>query len=106
MSDEAVSEFDKALETDPDTYRAHYWKSLVYAKKGEMEKSRSEYNVGVSHYDQDLEVRYDWANELAAMGRYHDAIDEYKKILEYQNFSDVRVKLGIALIKSGRKKPG
>jgi tetratricopeptide (TPR) repeat protein len=82
--DRAIASYDKALEIQPD-----YYKALWY--KGNALENLNRYEEAIASYDKSLEFNpnyyYSWnnrGNALRSLQRYEDAIASYDKALEIQ----------------------
>ena len=101
--DEAITHYQKALETKPDDVVAHNNLALVLASRGQID-------AAVSHYEKVLEINPDFAEShnnlgatLASRGQIDAAISHYEKALEIKpDCVAAHVNLGAALAGRGQ----
>jgi outer membrane protein OmpA-like peptidoglycan-associated protein/predicted negative regulator of RcsB-dependent stress response len=78
-NDEALSELDKALNKEPDFVEAYILKANIYVDKGMLEEAIRQYylsfEVNPDFYPNSF---YTLANIELALGRYEDALKNYK----------------------------
>jgi tetratricopeptide (TPR) repeat protein len=102
-TEEAIAEYQKALEISPDHAKAHYSLGLALA-------ARQRFGEAIIHYRQAVAVKPDFADAyynlgiaLAKCGRTEEAIAEYETALEISpDYADAHYNLGLAL--AGRKR--
>jgi tetratricopeptide (TPR) repeat protein len=81
--EEAVREYQKALEMQPDWPVAHYRLALVYQKQGQTDDAIAEWKQA-TRYDPEFYSAYDMlAGAYERQGRINEAIDAYSALLKY-----------------------
>ncbi|MEM6531101.1 MAG: tetratricopeptide repeat protein [Myxococcota bacterium] len=100
--DEAVNEFRKAIELDPDSAHAHDNLATVLAEKGQLDEALFEY-VAALKADPDSPTAYHYLASFLA-GQGHDlAVNLYRKSLDLEyEFPDAHLNLALALADRGR----
>ncbi len=101
--DEAIAQFQKALEIEPDDAGVHNNLGLVLARRGQVDQA-------IAHYQKALEVKPDDAEAhnnlgivLAGRGQVDQAIAHYRKALEIKpDYAEAHNTLGAALTGQGR----
>ncbi|MEL7304212.1 MAG: tetratricopeptide repeat protein [Myxococcota bacterium] len=100
--DEAVNEFRKAIELDPESAHAHDNLATVLAEKGQLDDALFEY-VAALRADPESPTAYHYLASFLA-GQGHDlAINLYRKSLDLEyDFPDAHLNLALALADRGR----
>ncbi len=100
--DEAVNEFRKAIELDPDSAHAHDNLATVLAEKGHLDEALFEY-VAALRADPESPTAYHYLASFLA-GQGHDlAINLYRRSLDLEyEFPDAHLNLALALADRGR----
>lgn len=100
--DEAVKEFSKAIELDPDSAHAHDNLATVLADKGLLREALREYLVAIALEPQSPTTHYNLASFLATHA--HDlAISEYKETLALEwDYPDGHLNLGLTYAERGQ----
>ena len=98
MMKEAVEEFNKVIEREPDFMAGHFYLGLAYGEMGRYEKALKEFNLilAINHNQKFRAVVHNCrGNVFAEQERYEEALKEFKKALELDNeFYDVYFNLG------------
>ncbi|MCE0497589.1 MAG: tetratricopeptide repeat protein [Methylacidiphilales bacterium] len=101
--DEAMDQYQKALEINPNYAEAHYNLGNALLQKGQMDEAIGEYQKALVIDPNDAEVHYNFGNALMQEGQVDEAIAEYQKALEIDpNDAEVRNNFGTALLQEGR----
>jgi len=100
--DEAIKEFNKALEYDPDSPHARDNLGTILAEKGDLIDALKQFIAAVESDPQSPTTHHYLASFLAA--RSHDlCITEYRKALERQfDYPDAHLNLALALAERGK----
>ena len=96
--DEAIAQYQKALEIKPDVRQAHNNLGIVLAECGRVDEA-------IAHYRKALEIEPDYADAynnlgiaLANRGQLDEAIDDYRKALKIKpDYAEAHNNLAIAL---------
>lgn len=80
-SDEALDQYMRILELDPDFHKAMLNAGNVYARAGDYEKAARWYRQAIRKAPEYARGRYNLAYALAALGRTEEAIDQYEATL-------------------------
>lgn len=100
--DEAVKEFRKALELDPDSAHAHDNLGTVYAEKRRYREALAEYLAAIRLDPDAPTAHYNLANFLATHG-LDMAVEEYRASLALDpDHPDTHLNLGLTLADLGR----
>jgi tetratricopeptide (TPR) repeat protein len=80
--DEAIAQYQKALEIKPDNAEAHYTLGTIFGQQGRMDEA-------IRHFQKALEIKPAYAdaqnglgNGFSQMGRMDEAIAHYQKAVE------------------------
>jgi tetratricopeptide (TPR) repeat protein len=97
--DEALSQFDRALEMNPLSYDAHANLATTLSMKGDNERAATHFARAVEINPQIApKVYQDMARNLAALGRNDEAIDALRRaVLFYPDSADLHFFLGVFL---------
>jgi tetratricopeptide (TPR) repeat protein len=76
----AIFDFDNAIRLNPQDYRAHLWRGLLYSRNGE-------YDQALVSFDQALAARPDYADALNNRGLTYLKLGEFEKALA--DFADL-----------------
>lgn len=98
MMKEAVEEFNKVIEREPDFMAGHFYLGLAYGEMGRYEKAIQEFNLilALNHNTKFRAIVHNCrGNVFAEQERYEEALQEFEKALELDNqFFDVYFNLG------------
>ncbi len=101
--DEAIVQFKKALETDPDYALAHYDYGLALIKKGQLDDAIAEFKSALEIRPAYAAAENDLGMAFSQKGQLDDAMAHFQKALEINpNLADAHNNLGLALSKKGR----
>ena len=101
--DEAMAQFQKALEIKPNYVQAHNNLGIVLVKKGREDEGIAEYEKALAINPNYAEARYNLGIALVKKGRLDEAMAQYKKALEIDpNYVAARCNLGLALAQKGQ----
>jgi len=99
--DEAVKEFLKAIELDPDSAHAHDNLATVYAEKKLYREALAEYLAALRLEPDSATAHYNLACFLASHGR-DMAIAQYQEVLQLDpEYPDAHLNLGLAQAEQG-----
>jgi tetratricopeptide (TPR) repeat protein len=100
--EEAVAEFEEALQLDPDDAETHYNLGLAYKALGKVDEAIGEYQEAI-RLDPDLaEAHNGLGNAYSDQGRLDAAIAEYEEAIRLDpDLSDAHFNLGHALMDQG-----
>ena len=102
-ADEAVAQYEKALEIRPDYAEAHNNLGSVLARRGWTDEAMAHFQQALEIDSDCADAHYDLGLALANRGRIDEAIVRFQKALELKpDYADARNDLGTALAKSGR----
>lgn len=79
---EAIVEFKKALELEPDHYDAHYHLGIVYYAKGMIDESLTELKKAIDINPDEPKAHYNIAFAYVAKVNVAEALAEYQKAIE------------------------
>jgi tetratricopeptide (TPR) repeat protein len=101
--DEAIAEFQAAIELEPDNANAHRNLGTAYGEQGKWEKAATAYEQAI-RLDPDFGEAYgDLVAAYAALGRLEEAIATGEKAIELApNYAMAHNNLGIAYDEQGR----
>jgi Flp pilus assembly protein TadD len=100
--DEAINEFNRAIELDPHSAHAHDNLATVYAEKKLYREALREYLLALSLEPDSATAHYNLACFLSASS--HDmAIDEYRHAIDLEpDYPDAHLNLGLGYADEGR----
>jgi len=102
MYDEAIAEYEKALEINPNHADAHYNLGVAYGEKGMYDEEIAEYKKALEINPNDAAAHYNLGAAYRRKGMYDAAIAEYKKALEINpEFAMAHANLGGAYADKG-----
>jgi len=100
--DEAISEFRKALELDPQSAHAHDNLGTVLAEKGDLLEALVEYVAALAADPESPTAHHYLASFLAGQGQ-DLALAQYRRALELEyDFPDAHLNLALALAERGQ----
>jgi len=101
--DEAVIQFQKALETNSNNAEAYYNLGNVFSKKGQRDKAIEQYQKSLQIDPYFVMAHYNLGNIFLQAGRRDAAIEEFKKALEISpTYVGAHNNLGNALLQMGQ----
>lgn len=77
--DDALADYEKAVEADPDKAEPHYNLGGVYYKKGEYGRALDEYGKALAIDPEMADAYYNSGDALFRLGRYEDALKAYDR---------------------------
>ena len=100
---EAIDQFQRALNIDPTYGDAHNNLSVALTRKGLPDEAIAHLRMFLTSYPEEAKAHYNLGNALLQKGELNDAIAAYEKALSIQsNYAEARYNLGIAFQQSGR----
>jgi len=106
-TDEAVSEFRKALRLNPDDAEAHSNLGVALAEQGKIEEAIPEYQEALRLNLDYAEAHYNLGVALGKQGKTDEAIAEFRKALRLNpDDAEAHSNLGIALSEQGKIEEG
>jgi tetratricopeptide (TPR) repeat protein len=101
--DEAIVQFQKALEFQPASYDVHYNLANALFRRDRLDEAIAQYRQSLAIAPGNAEALNNLGNTLARKGADDDAIGQYQKALQIQpGYADARYNLGHVLLKHGR----
>jgi len=101
--DEAISQYQKALEIQPNHMDARFNLGNAFLQTGRVDTAITQYQKALEIQPNHIEARFALGSAFAQTGRMDDAISQYQKVLEIRpNHMDARLGLGKALVQEGR----
>jgi tetratricopeptide (TPR) repeat protein len=73
---EALQEFGKAIELDPDNYRAYFWRGRVHIKTNRLKEATADFQMVI-------DLKPDYAEAYDNLGWIHLKLEEYDKSVKY-----------------------
>jgi len=82
--DEAITQYQKALQINPDYMEAHYNLGCALIQKGRMDEAIIQYQKALQINPDNAEVHYNLGCALLQKGRMDEAITQYQKVLQIE----------------------
>jgi len=82
MYDEAIAEFNKAIEIDPDFADAYYNRGIANSKKGNLEKAISDYSKAIEINPRDSDAYFNRGLVYHKKNNLDKAISDYTKVIQ------------------------
>ncbi len=102
-TDEAITEFRKAIELDPRYALPHYNLGVALREQGKTEEAIAEYRKAIELDPRDASPHYNLGNALHGQHKTEEAIAEYRKAIELDpRLALAHNNLGIALSSQGK----
>jgi tetratricopeptide (TPR) repeat protein len=103
QTDQAVEQFQKALEINPNYLDAHAALGVTLAQRGQLDEAISEYQKAFEIDPNYPGGRYNLGLAFFQKGRLDDAISQFQKALEIDpNYPRGHYNLGVAFFRKGR----
>jgi tetratricopeptide (TPR) repeat protein len=100
--DEAIIQYQKALEIDPEYAKAHYNLGNALFQKGRVDEAMEHYQKALKIQPQYAEAHNNLGNVLRQKGRVDEAIIQYQKALKIEpDFAMAHHNLGMVLDQKG-----
>ncbi|MBV8278300.1 MAG: tetratricopeptide repeat protein [Verrucomicrobia bacterium] len=101
--DEAVAQYQRALEINPNDAEAHYNLGLVLFRNGQLDKAIAQYQKGLEINPNYVQAHNNLGNALFQKGQLDEAVAQFQKALEINlNYAEAHNNLGIALFQKGQ----
>jgi tetratricopeptide (TPR) repeat protein len=101
--DEAIDQFQIALQINPDYAEFHNNFGHALREKGRVNEAIAQYQEALQLYPGYAEAQFNLGNALGQNGRLDDAITHYEKALQIKpDYADAQFNLGNALLQKGR----
>jgi len=101
--DQAISDFNRALELNPKDVKAYYNRGLAYYQKGEYDQAISDFNKALEINPIDAKAYYIRGLAYYQKGEYDQAISDYTKALELNpRYAKAYYNRGLACYEKGQ----
>jgi tetratricopeptide (TPR) repeat protein len=80
--DQAVLDFEKAVEEYPESYEAHNSLGAALSATGNLQRAVEHFSIAVALKDDFVEGHYNLARALSGLGRYKEAVEEYRNAIQ------------------------
>jgi len=101
--DEAMAQFQKALEINPNYDDAHYNFGNILLQRGQLDEAMAQYEKALEINPNYADAHNNLGNILLQKGHLDEAIEQYQKALKINpNYAAVRNNLGVILLQKGR----
>ena len=101
--DEAIAEYRKALEIQPDYAHAHYRLGIALKDKGQLDEAIAEFRKALQIQPDDAAAHNNLGFALQDKGQLDEAIAEYRKAVQIQpDDADAHDNLGVVLQDKGQ----
>lgn len=99
----AVAEYERALEAEPELWEAHSNLLAIYVALGQWDQGAKHYHAAVKIHPNRWETHHNYGILLSAQERFREAVDAFGKALDINPFSaDAHNSLAEALAGLGR----
>jgi protein O-mannosyl-transferase len=100
--DEAMAQFQKALQLHPDYAQAHNNVGTALLQQGKVDEAMAQFQKALQSEPDNAETRYNLGNALLQQGNVDGAIAQYQKALQVNpDYAEAHNNLGNALFKYG-----
>ena len=86
--DQAISDFNKAIEINPRYAEAFYNRGIIYGKKGQYDQAISDLNKAIEINPRYALAYYNKATACEKVGRIREAVEAYRVFLQYAPSKD------------------
>jgi len=101
--DEAISHYQKALETQPNNYQFHNNLANALREKGRLDEAIAHYEKAVQIQPGSAEAQFNLGKALGLTGKQEEAIARYEIALQIEpGFLPAHMSLGTALLQQGK----
>jgi tetratricopeptide (TPR) repeat protein len=101
--EEALADYDRAIELDPKYAEAHMNRGSALHKLGRVEEALAAYDRAIELDPRDFKAHYNRGNALAAKGEVEAAIGAYGEAIRLRpDHAEAHCNLGQALMRRGR----
>ena len=101
--DAAISEWNKALAIDPESFKAENNLGIALLRSGRVAEAVAHFEKSVAIQPAYPQAHFNFGNALSVAGQADRALAEWQKAVElYPGFADARAALGLALASRGR----
>jgi tetratricopeptide (TPR) repeat protein len=101
--DEAINQFQKAVETNPNSCQIRYTLGVALGQKGQLDDAVAQYQKAVEINPKHFEAHNNLGVALGQKGQLDDAVAQFQKALEINpNFFEAHHNLGVALGQKGQ----
>jgi tetratricopeptide (TPR) repeat protein len=100
---EAITQYEKVLQMEPDFAPAHYGLGNALAQAGRADEAIAQYQTALKIQPHYMEPFFSLGNTLLGMGKVDEAITQYQKAVRIKPaFANARNNLGSALLQKGK----
>ena len=100
--EEAIAQFQKALDLQPNYARAHVNLGILLGRKGQVEEAIAQFRKALDIEPNSPEAHNNLGNALLQQGEAQEAMTHFRKALDVQpDWALARENLGIALLQEG-----
>ena len=101
--DAAISEWNKALAMDPESFKAENNLGIALLRTGRVAEAVAHFEKSVAIQPAYAPAHFNFGNALSVAGQGDRALAEWQRAVEsYPDFADARAALGLALASRGR----
>lgn len=103
--DEAIAEYQKALDADPQFADAHVNLLSAYGSLGDLDRAQEHYEKAVALGADQPELYYNYGSLQASLGNFREAVSWFDKALEGDpGLADALVNAGYCLERTGQRR--
>jgi len=100
---EAITQYEKVLQMEPDFAPAHYSLGNALAQAGRVEEAIAQYQKALQIQPHYMEPYFSLGNTFLKQGKVDEAIPQYQKAVRIKpDFANARNNLGAALLQKGK----
>lgn len=100
--DEALKEFNTAIELDPNSHDAYYQRGRIYADEGQLAPAVADFEKAIELKPDFADAYREYASALERAGNYEAAIKPWDKYVELTNSAEAHLWRGAAQSRLGR----